>query len=76
MEQPVAYGVCAEKRRLVEEYGQATEAYLQSMHELRARTPTSRKADYEQLRKAVEIARLKAEKVRVALERHLSEHHC
>jgi len=76
VKQPAANVVCAEKRRLVEEYGQATEAYLQSMHELRAKTPTSRKADYEQLRKAAESARRKAEKVRIALERHLSEHHC
>ena len=60
----------------MDRYGKATEAYLQSMHELRVRVATSPKTDYERLRRAAEEARETAEQARIALDQHLAAHDC
>jgi hypothetical protein len=68
--------VCPERARLVEEYDHATQNYLESLDELKWRTPTADRLDYERMRKAAEDARLAAETARAALERHVAEHGC
>jgi len=68
--------MCEEKRRLLTEYEAATQAYFQSMNDLRAKMGTSPKAEYERLFKATEEARSKSETARTALLKHVHEHKC
>jgi hypothetical protein len=67
---------CAEKTRLVEEYSAATSAFSEAVKELRRKIGTSPKEEYKRLAQNSNEARVNAEQARLALEQHISAHHC
>jgi hypothetical protein len=68
--------ICAEKTRLVAEYEEATSVFSQAVKELRRKIGTSSKEEYKRLERISSEARVKAEQARLALEQHISAHHC
>jgi hypothetical protein len=67
---------CEEKTRLVEEYSAAASAFSEAVKELRRKMGTSPKEEYKWLVQNSNEARVKSERARLALEQHISAHHC
>ena len=67
---------CDEKNRLLTEYRTAARQYSDAVSELTRKIGTSSKDEYLRLHQAVEAARLRADEVRIHLERHFVQHHC
>jgi hypothetical protein len=68
--------ICAEKMRLVAEYEEATSVFSQAVKELRRKIGTSPREEYKRLAQNSTEARVTAELARLALEQHISAHHC
>ena len=68
--------VCVEKITLLAEYDTATREYLDRVHELRERTPTVPRSEYELLRSSVDRAHARSELARARLNEHISRHGC
>ena len=67
---------CEAKRRLVAEFDAATAAFSSRVTSLNAHIGTSSREEDEQLRRAVDAARMKSEHPRLALEHHVAQHGC
>lgn len=67
---------CEAKRRLLDDYQAATEAFSRGLTVLNDRIGTSSRDEYDRLRRAVDDARLKSEEARLVLERHVADHAC
>jgi hypothetical protein len=75
---------CEEKKRLAEEYLDATTAWfevgrglrLMVLERFRQAYTVLRPREYEGLAQAIEEARLKAAQARLALEAHIATHNC
>jgi len=67
---------CEEKAKLVAVYETAAKTFANSIGELQRRIGTSSKAEYEELHRTIDIARLKSEQARLALEQHVATHDC
>jgi len=67
---------CEEKARLASEYEETSWKYADAVAELNRKMGTSAKAEYEQLTRAADEARVKSEQSRLALEQHVAEHNC
>jgi hypothetical protein len=68
--------MCEEKFRLLKEYDEAMHVFASAVMELRKQAGTSSKEEYEQLRNASDEARIKAERARQKLNRHVETHGC
>jgi hypothetical protein len=68
--------VCEEKARLAMEYEAATSAFSEAVKELHRKIGTSPKEEYKRLERISTEARVKSEQARLALEQHISTHHC
>jgi len=69
-------GLCAEKMSLLDLYEKTSREHLLALQHLNARMATLPKADYDDLRQALEKTRLIAEDARIALEHHARGHGC
>ena len=67
---------CEEKARLAVEYDNATARFSEAVTELRQKTGTSPKEEYERPNRAADEARVKSEQARIALEQHIAAHKC
>jgi hypothetical protein len=67
---------CEEKARLATEYEAATAAFSEAVKELHRKIGTSPKEEYRRLERISTEARVKSEQARLALEQHISAHHC
>ena len=67
---------CIEKRRLVENYQQATARFSKQLTILNERLGTSPRDEYDELRRAVDTERVRSEQARLALEQHVADHGC
>jgi hypothetical protein len=67
---------CLEKERLANEYEAATAKFAEAVGQLRSKIGTSGRADYEQLQRVSDEARLKSEQARLAFEQHMAAHKC
>ena len=67
---------CAVKILLTDEYEAATALFSEAVAELRRKTGTSTKEDYERFGREANEARVKSEQARLALEHHIAEHRC
>jgi hypothetical protein len=67
---------CEEKARLATEYEAATSAFSEAVKELHRKIGTSPKEEYRRLERISTEARVKSEQARLALEQHISAHHC
>jgi hypothetical protein len=67
---------CEEKSRLVAEYETATKRFSAAVTELQRKMGTSPKAEYQQLTRDSDDARVKSERARLALEQHIATHRC
>ena len=68
--------MCPDKEILLLEYSAATDQYsgaLSALYRVQAKVPRD---EYERLRSAVEVARIKVEGLLLALEIHLKKHGC
>ena len=66
--------VCAEKTRLVSEYEAAAGKLSTAITDLHSNMGTSAKAEFDRLKRVVDVARAKFEVARLSLERHIAEH--
>ena len=67
---------CEEKARLAQEYDAATTRFAAAVRQYHRNIGTSTQAEYEQLKRASDEARVKSEQARLALEQHLAAHGC
>lgn len=67
---------CDEKMRLLQVYQAAAERYQLRLQELRERTATSPKEEFDRLRRAAEAARAESDRASSALQRHVENHGC
>jgi hypothetical protein len=67
---------CADKRRLLKEYEETTQAFSKSVTELNQLRGTSPVSEYARLQRATDEARINSEQARLALEEHISKHRC
>jgi hypothetical protein len=75
---------CEEKKRLADDYLNATTAWFDAgrgmrlalLQQLRETYSVLRQPEYEALRPAIEEARLRAARARLALEAHIAAHNC
>lgn len=72
---------CEEKQRLAEDYLSATTTWFEVgrglwLTQLRQAYKVSRRGEYETLVPAINDARLKAARARLALEAHIAAHNC
>jgi hypothetical protein len=67
---------CAEKQVLLEKYKIATETYARKVSELRPKTGTIERAEYERWRNRTEESRYLSEHARRELEEHIWDHGC
>ena len=67
---------CEVKRDLLDAYDTETAAFAASVSLLHQKLGTSSKEQYEVLQRAVEVARVRSEQARVALETHTLQHGC
>ena len=67
---------CEDKARLMEEYGLAADEYSRTVNMLRQSMGILPKAEYDQIRNFIEVARLRSETARLALDRHIRQHGC
>ena len=67
---------CEDKARLLREYQATTEAFARSVQELQELRGTSSLVEYQRFQRLSEEARIKSEQARLALEHHISTHHC
>ena len=67
---------CQEKARLLEEYEGATRIFADSVAQLKQKTGTSAKVEYERLQRVCNEARVKSEQARLAWEQHIVDHEC
>lgn len=64
---------CLEKQRLSDRYKNPTAAAVAT---LKAHAATTSKHEYAELRHVSEMARVRADDAWLALEQHISQHHC
>ena len=67
---------CEVKRSLLDAYDTETAAFAASVSLLHQQLGTSSKEQYEELRRSVEVARVRSEQARLTLEAHTVEHGC
>jgi len=67
---------CEVKRSLLDAYDTETAAFAASVSLLHQKLGTSSKDQYEALRRSVEVARVRSEQARLALEAHTLQHRC
>ena len=67
---------CEEKSRLAIEYEASIMKFSDAVTELRKKTGTSAKEEYQRLDRAANEARVKSEQARLALEQHIAAHRC
>jgi hypothetical protein len=67
---------CEVKRTLLDAYDTETAAFAASVSLLHQKLGTSSKEQYEALRRSVEVARVRSEQARLALEAHTVQHGC
>jgi hypothetical protein len=67
---------CDEKGRLLRQYDDATLAFSNAVQELRRKTGTSLKDEYDRLERIATEARAKSEQARLEFERHIAAHRC
>jgi len=67
---------CGDKEHLHNLYEMTVADYNRAFAFLRSDLGTLRKADYVKIREYIEVARLKSEDARLALEKHIAEHGC
>jgi len=67
---------CEEKSRLATEYESSTAKFSEAVTDLRKKTGTSAKEEYQRLDRAANEARVKSEQARLALEQHIAAHGC
>jgi hypothetical protein len=67
---------CEEKIKLTNNYQTATSLFSEAVVELRRKTGTSTKEEYDRLSRAANDARAKSERARLALEQHIAGHRC
>ena len=67
---------CEAKRTLLQKYDAATAAFAAAVSLLNEKIGTSSREEYEELRRAVDAARVKSEQGRLALEAHVAQHGC
>lgn len=67
---------CEEMQRLVSEYELATREFAEAVSDLRQRTGTSAKKEYDRLSRVSDEARLKSEEARLAVAKHVACHDC
>ena len=65
-----------EKERLVDDYGTAVNEYGRTVNTLKHRQGILPKAEYDQIRNFIEVARIRCEAAYQALEQHVREHGC
>jgi hypothetical protein len=58
------------------EWARATTALSAAVNDLHQRRGTLSRSEYEGVRYAIEVARLKADQARLKLDRHREEHSC
>lgn len=68
--------VCKEKTSLNSELERAATEYSDALRNLSIQMAVVRKDVYEQLRLRADALRLRSERARLALERHIAEHGC
>ena len=68
--------MCGEKKRLLQTYEQLELALGKTLTALNQKAGTVSKNDYEALRLGVELARVEAERARLAFDLHVLEHKC
>ena len=67
---------CEEKRRLLRDYDDSTLAFSNTVQELRRRSGTSPREEYERLERISSEARFKSEQARLSLAQHIAVHRC
>lgn len=67
---------CSEKQRLVALYDAHTKSFAAALSRLNRLLGTSSHAEYTDMRRTVEAARMASEEARIALEQHVWDHHC
>ena len=67
---------CVEKDALLTDYQRTLRQYSDTVGELKQRIGITSKTEYERMCKVAEETRLSAERLRVTLEEHTSEHGC
>jgi hypothetical protein len=67
---------CEEMRRLVSVYETATKKFAQAVSDLRQRTGTSAKKEYDRLSRVSDEARIESEQARLAVAKHSAGHDC
>jgi len=68
--------ICWDKTTLMLAYTKAVKDYSDAITDLHELLPTLSKAEYEQLYKVAEVARIAAEEARSAMEQHIRKHGC
>jgi hypothetical protein len=67
---------CVEKSRLVANYEEATNKFLEAVKEVHRKMGTSPKEEYERLDHVANEARMRSEHARLAVEQHVAAHGC
>jgi ATP-dependent helicase YprA (DUF1998 family) len=67
---------CEQKNLLATEYDDSTARFSEAVRELRQKTGTSPKEEYDRLERVTDEARVRSEQARLALEQHIAAHHC
>ena len=65
---------CEEKSRLAKEYDEATSKFSEAVRDLHRRMGTSPKEEYDRLERASNVARVRSEQARLAIEQHIAAH--
>lgn len=68
--------MCEEKKRLLQTYEQLELAFGAALTALSQRAGMVSRTEYAALRHGVEVARMEAERARIAFDAHVIEHRC
>ena len=68
--------VCDEKLRLSLEWNKAAQEYSDAVTNLSVKIGISVQLEYQRLKHVVEESRIALEQARLALDKHVSSHHC
>lgn len=68
--------VCQQKKKLFDEYRDATRAHSEALSDLQKKMGTSSKADYDAMYRRTEALGNQAVKAKDALDNHVAAHEC